>query len=134
LNACIGFSDSTALPPEAEFETATPTTVGSWKTVIEGVIYDKSVGFDQPVSGATVRYIVVHSYFMELQQGRINETESNKEGKFFLPVMVLDTDRVRIMIEAKGFVSYEENLVDLLGVKNFMIGLNPLTKLSEDSH
>ena len=134
--ACICFSDDTALTPGAEFETATPIPVGSWETVIEGVIYDKSVGFDQPVSGATVRYIVVHSYFMELQQGRTNKTETNKEGKFFLPVMVHDTDRVRILIEARGFVSYEENLigVDLFGGKNYVIGLNPLTKATEDSH
>ena len=136
LNACIELSDDNALPPGAEFETATPTPVGSWETVIEGVVYDKSVGSDQPVSGATVRYIVVHSYFMELQQGRINKTKTNNEGKFFLPVMVHDTDRVRILIEAKGFVSYEENLVgaDLFGGKNYMIGLNPLTEATEDSH
>lgn len=136
LNACIGFSDNTALSTGAEFETATPTPVGSWETVIEGVIYDKSVGSDQPVSGATIRYVVVHSYFMELQQGRINKTETDEEGKFFLPVMVHDTDRVRILIEAKGFVPHEENLVgvDLFGGKNYMIGLSPLTKATEDSH
>ena len=136
LNACIGFSDDTALSPGAEFETATPTPVGSWETVIEGVIYDKSVGIDQPVSGATVRYIVVHSYFLELQQGSINKTETDEEGKFFLPVMVHDTDRIRIMVEAQGFVTYDENLVgvELVGGKNYMIGLNPLTKATEDSH
>jgi len=135
LNACIGLSDDNALPPGVEFETATPTPVGSWETVIEGVIYDKSVGSDQPVSGATVHYIVVHSYFMELQQRRNNKTETNKEGKFILPVMVHDTDRVRILIEAQGFVSYEENLVgvDMFGGKNYMIGLNPLSKATEYS-
>lgn len=136
MNSCIGFSDDTAVPSGVEFETATPTPVGSWETVVEGVIYDKSEGPGRPVSGAIVRYIVVHSYFMELQQGRINKAETDEEGKFILPVMVHDTDRVRIMIEAQGFVSYEENLVgvDLFGGKNYMIGLNPITKATEDSH
>lgn len=136
MNSCIDFYSDTALPSGVEFETATPTPFGSWETVIEGMIYDKSVGPDQPVSGATVRYVVVHSYFMELQQGRINKTETGEEGKFILPVMVHDTDRVRIIIEAQGFVTYDDNLVgvELVGGKNYMIGLDPLTKATKDSH
>ena len=45
-----------------------------------------------------------------------------------LPVIVHDTDSVRILVEAQGYAPYEERLVgvDLLGGKRFDIGLTPL--------
>jgi len=44
-----------------------------------------------------------------------------------LPVTVHDMDSIRILIEAQGYMSYEEKLVgvDLLGGGNFEIGLTP---------
>ena len=110
----------------------TPTTtfpVGTWETVVEGVIYDLSVGPDKPISGAMVSYIVVHSYYMGLQAGRPNKTNTDTFGKFTLPVIVHDTDSIRIVIEAAGFDSYEEKLVgiDLFGGGSFDIGLTPVT-------
>ena len=108
---------------------STPLPVGTWETVVDGVIYDLSVGPDKPISGAMVSYIVVHSYFMGLQEGRPNKTNTDTLGEFSLPVIVHDTDSIRIVIAAAGFDAYEEKLVgiDLFGGRSFDIGLTPIT-------
>jgi hypothetical protein len=96
--------------------------------VIDGMIYDKSKDPGKPIAGASISYNVVHSYFSELQKGRPNKTVTDGRGKFSLPVIVHDTDNIRILIEAQGFISYEERLVgvDLFGGRSFDIGLTPL--------
>jgi hypothetical protein len=92
------------------------------------MIYDKSAGPGEPILGASISYNVVHSYFTELQEGRPNKTVTDRRGTFSLPVIVHDTDSIRILIEAQGFVPYEERLVgvDLFGGRSFDIGLAPL--------
>lgn len=109
-------------------ETSTPTPMGSWKTVIQGLIYDNSAGSAKPITGASISYLVAHSYFPELQEGRRTTTITDELGKFSLPVMVHDTDHIRILIEAPGYLSYEEELVgvDLSRGKNIIMGLIPL--------
>ena len=135
LAGCVGTLVNTAAPgnnittPQTAeaIKTSTPTPVGTWETVIEGVIYDNSVGPDRPIPGATIRYHVLHSYFWELQEGRPNQTETDEYGEFSLPVVVHDTDRIRVLIKAQGYRSYEERLVgvDLFGGKRFIVGLDP---------
>lgn len=109
-------------------DTPTPLPVGTWETVIDGMIYDKSTGPGRPIAGASISYNVVHSYFPELQKGRPNKTVTDIRGEFFLPVIVHDTDNIRILVEAQGFIPYEETLVgvDLFGGGSFDIGLTPL--------
>jgi len=137
LAACGGAPVSTETPERATVtatqteqptETPTPLPVGTWETVIEGIVYDQSRGPGNPIAGVSVSYNVVHSYFAELQQGRPNQTVTDAQGAFSLPVMVHDTDSIRVRIEAQGFISYEEKLVgvDLFGGRNFDIGLTPL--------
>ncbi|MBC8253075.1 MAG: hypothetical protein H8E35_03490 [Ardenticatenia bacterium] len=108
-------------------KTSTPTPVGTWKTVIDGMIYDRLTGPGKPIVGASISYDVLHSYFAGLQEGRPNKTTSDQIGEFALPVIVHDTDSIRILIEAQGYVSYEERLVgvDLLFGRSFDIGLTP---------
>jgi hypothetical protein len=117
-----------------KIETATPTPSGSWEIVIDGMVYDDSIGLDKPINDATINYIVLHSYFMELQDGRTNQTETDENGIFSLPVMVHDTDRVKIVVEAQGFISFEEKLigVDLLVDRSYEIGLFPIV-ISNDN-
>jgi hypothetical protein len=71
---------------------------------------------------------VLHSHFSELQEGRPNKTITDELGEFALPVIVHDTDSIRILVEAQGYSSYEEKLVgvDLFGGRSFDIGLTPL--------
>ena len=107
-------------------KTSTPTPQGTWETVIEGTIYDRSTEPGRPIVGASITYNV-HSYFPELQEGKANKTTTDQLGKFVLPVTVHDTDSIRILIEAQGYISYEEKLVgvDLLVGGYFEIGLTP---------
>lgn len=72
--------------------------------------------------------MVLHSYYAELQEGRANRTTTDELGEFALPVIVHDTDSIRVSVEAQGYVSYEERLVgvDLFGGRSFDIGLSPL--------
>ena len=109
-------------------KTSTPTPVGTWKTVIDGMIYDRLTGPGKPIVGASISYDVLHSYFAGLQEGRPNKTTTDQLGEFALPVMVHDTDSIRILVEAQGYVSYEERMVgvDLLFGRSFDIGLTPL--------
>ena len=109
-------------------KTATPTPMGTWKTVIGGMIYDRLTGPGKPIVGASISYIVLHSHFAELQEGRPNKTTTDQLGEFALPVIVHDTDSIRILVEAQGYVSYEERLVgvDLLGGRSLDLGLTPL--------
>ena len=109
-------------------KTSTPTPAGTWKTVIDGVIYDRHTEPGKPIVGASVSYDVLHSHFAQLQGGSSNKTVTDEHGAFALPVIVHDTDSVRILVEAQGYAPYEERLVgvDLLGGKRFDIGLTPL--------
>ncbi len=115
-------------PTLQPIKTSTPTPVGTWKTVIDGMIYDRLTGPGKPIVGASISYDVLHSYFAGLQEGRPNKTTSDQIGEFTLPVIVHDTDSIRILVEAQGYVSYEERLVgvDLLFGRSFDIGLTPL--------
>ena len=109
-------------------KTSTPTPMGTWKTVIDGMIYDRLTEPGKPIVGASISYNVLHSYFAELQEGRSNKTITDELGEFALPVIVHDTDSIRILVEAQGYISYEERLVgvDLLFGRSFDIGLTPL--------
>lgn len=107
--------------------TDTPTREGTWITAIDGFVYDFSTSTDVPVGGATVRYEIVLSYFPEIQEGYEQETTTDGQGEFTLPMIVHDTDTIRVVIEAPGFAPYEENFVgvDLVAGKSFIIGLVP---------
>lgn len=100
----------------------TPTPVGTWTMVIEGVIYDTATG--SAIAGASVHYQVVHSYFPDIQEGFPKETVSDEQGQFRLPMMVHDTDHIQIVAAAPGYMTYEEKL-DLFGDRSFTIGLTP---------
>jgi hypothetical protein len=107
-------------------KTSTPTPPGTWETVIEGTIYDRSTEPGRPIVGASIT-CNVHSYFPGLQEGKANKTTTDQLGKFVLPVTVHDTDSIRILIEAQGYILCEEKLVgvDLLAGGYFEIGLTP---------
>jgi len=109
-------------PAMQSIQTSTPTPLGTWEMVITGIIYDQSTG--KPISGASISYIVVHSYFPEIQEGRLNKTISNEHGEFNLPMIVHDTDNIKLLVEAYAYISYEEKL-DLLGNRSFIIRLTP---------
>ena len=117
-------------PPTPPMQTPVPTPmpVGTWETVIDGTIYDRLTEPGKPIVGASISYDVLHSYFAELQEGRPNSTITDELGKFALPVIVHDTDSIRIEVEAQGYTSHEEKLVgvDLFGGRSFDIGLTPL--------
>jgi hypothetical protein len=118
--------DATSSTP-AIILTSTPTIIGTWETEISGVIFDRLMGQDWPITDATITYDVLHTYFAGLQEGRPNQTKSDENGKFSLTVMVHDTDSIRILVEAQGYTSYEQRLtgIDLVVGKRFEIGLNP---------
>ena len=129
LAACGGTPHDTPAPaiPIATraaqpIQTSTPTPVGTWEMVIKGMICDLSTG--KPISGASISYVVVHSFFPEIQEGWPNTTISDENGKFSLPMIVHDTDNIRIVVEAPGFRSYEEKL-NLFGDRSLNIGLTP---------
>jgi len=116
---------ATAAPTDANIQAATATPLGTWETVIDGVIYEGAAGVGQPITGASVTFNVVHSYFPELQAGRPNQTVTDAQGQFSLPVIVHDTDRVQLIITAQGFMPYEESLAgfDLVAGRSLRIGL-----------
>ncbi|MGB3716982.1 MAG: hypothetical protein WA996_21380 [Candidatus Promineifilaceae bacterium] len=109
-------------------QTATPTPIGTWKTVIDGMVYDNVTEPGKPIVGASISYHVLQSYFPGLQEGRPSETISDAFGEFSFPVIVHDTDSIRILVEAQGYTPYEERLigVDLFGGRSFDIGLTPI--------
>lgn len=123
--ACGSPTTDPALPPSGG--TATPTPEGTWTTSVDGFVYDFSTSTDTPVSGATVRYEVVLSYFPEIQDGFEQTTTTDARGEFTLPMIVHDTDNIRVVVEAPGFAPFEENFVgvDLVAGKSFIIGLVP---------
>ena len=104
-------------------QTSTPTVIGTWEMVIGGMVFDQSTG--EPIPGASVRYVVMHSYFPEIQEGRLKATSSDAQGEYKLPMIVHDTDNIHIVVEANGYASYDEKL-DLLGSRNVNVGLIPL--------
>jgi len=118
----------TKTPTKQPGEQSTPTPMGTWTTIIDGTIVDRLAEPGKPIAGATISYIVLHSYFAELQEGRPNKTTTGELGKFALPVIVHDTDTIQILIEARGYESYQERLVgvDLLAGKTVDIGLTPI--------
>ncbi len=117
-------ADTQTIPP---IKTSTPTPVGTWKTVINGMIYDRLTGPGKPIVGASISYDVLHSQFAELQKGRPNTATTDERGEFGLPVIVHDTDSIRILVEAQGYTPYEERLIgiDLSGGRRLEIGLTP---------
>jgi hypothetical protein len=115
-------ANPTATHAAQPLPTATPTPVGTWQMVIEGLIYDTATG--RPIAGAAIRYKVVHSYFPEIQEGWPNATVSNEQGHFSLPMIVHDTDNIRLVVQSPGYITYEKKL-NLLGDRSFKIGLTP---------
>jgi hypothetical protein len=113
-------------------ETATPTPTGSWEAVIDGLIYDRATEPGKPIAGASIRYVVLATYFPGLQEGRPNKTLSNELGEFSLPVAVHDTDNIKILVEAEGYMPYEEKLVAMyvVGRQSFNIGLTPMVTVT----
>jgi hypothetical protein len=113
-------------------ETSTPTPTGSWEAVIDGLIYDRATEPGKPISGALIRYVVLATYFPGLQEGRPNETVSNELGEFSLPVVVHDTDSIKILVEAQGYMPYEERVVamNLVGRQSFNIGLTSMVTVT----
>lgn len=118
----------TYTPTKHPIMESSPTPMGTWKTVIDGMIYDRMTEPGKPIVGASISYHVLHSHFAELQEGQPNKTVTDKLGKFALPVIVHDTDSIEILVEAQGYIAYEERLagVDLLGGRSFDIGLTPI--------
>ncbi len=112
-------------PTETRLPATTATPIGTWETVIDGVIYDSAIGVDAPIVGASVAYDVLHSYFPELQAGRLNRTTTDAQGEFSLSVIVHDTDSVQLLVTAQGYMLHGERLVgvDLLAGRRFSIGL-----------
>jgi hypothetical protein len=108
--------------------TATPTPAGTWETVIDGRVYDKATEPGLPIAGASISYLVLQSYFSGLQEGRPNESISDEFGEFSLPVIVHDTDSIKILVVAEGYTPFEERLVgvDLFGGRRIDIGLTPI--------
>ncbi len=108
--------------------TATPTPAGTWETIIQGAIYAGRTNPTAPLSGAFVTYQVLHSHFPGLQEGRSNQAITDDSGHFTLPVMVHDTDAIKITVTAEGYQPYEERLVglDLLAGKILQLELAPL--------
>jgi hypothetical protein len=135
LIACSGFPrlnqeppipDNPTVAPTAQptqISTPTPTVIGTWEMVIEGKVFDQATG--KPIPEASVSYVVVHSYFPEIQAGRLKETSSDEHGEFKLPMIVHDTDNIHIIVEENGYFSYDEKL-DLLGSRYLDIELTPL--------
>ncbi|MBN1303796.1 MAG: carboxypeptidase regulatory-like domain-containing protein [Anaerolineales bacterium] len=117
--------------PVAELPTPTPTPVGTWEMVITGTVSDQRTG--EPIPAALIRYLVIHSYFPEIQEGRSMETTTDRQGRFSLPMIVHDTDNIRLRVEAGGYQIYEEKL-DLFGDRKLEIDLAPtaaMTGISE---
>jgi len=112
----------TATPTAQPIQTSTYTPVGTWEMVIHGVVYDQSMG--EPISGASVSYIVVHSYFPEIQEGRLKKTISDDHGEFSLSMIVHDTDNIKLLVDADTYIAYEKKL-DLFGNRSFNIELSP---------
>jgi hypothetical protein len=96
--------------------------VGTWQMMIEGEVHDATTG--EPIAGAAVRYEVVHSYFPGIQDGWDQATASDAQGQFSLPMIVHDTDNIRLVVAASGYTAYAEKL-DLFGDRTFSIGMTP---------
>src|SRR4030042_6177656 len=84
---------ATTTTPQA-LQAPAPTPPGTWEMVIEGMIYDEVTS--KPIAGATVSYVVAHSYFPEIQEGRSHSTRSDAQGMFALPMIVHDTHNITI--------------------------------------
>jgi hypothetical protein len=117
--AMPGRAHSTPVEPD---QTPTPTPPGSWQMVMAGEIYDSATG--DPIAGAAVYYEVVHSYFPEIQAGWPKETTSDAQGQFRLPMIVHDTDHLRLVVTAPNYKTYAQKL-DLFGDRYLRIGLTP---------
>jgi len=128
LTACVGTLAPIETATPMPIVTATPTPVGTWETVIDGRIYDEQTDPGKPIVGASITYDVLHSYFSVLQGGRPNKTITDELGEFVLPVIVHDTDVIRILVEAQGYLSYEERLggIDLVPGRRIEVGLTKL--------
>jgi hypothetical protein len=116
----ISFYPSPTNTPPAP--TTTPAFPGTFDMDLHGRVYDETI--NQPIEGARVRYVVVHSYFPEVHIGIQDEAVSDAQGEFTLSLIVHDTDNIRIVVGAPGYETYEKKL-DLFGDRRFDIGLTP---------
>ena len=112
--------DSTATLTAQPLQTDTPTPVGTWEMVLNGKVYDSTTV--EPIADAAVRYEVIASYFSEIQEGRPHATVTDAQGHFSLPMIVHDTDNIRIYAEAPGYAPYDAKL-DLFGDRFLDIAL-----------
>ena len=91
---------------------------GRW--CFNGKVYDSTTV--EPIADAAVRYEVIASYFSEIQEGRPHATVTDAQGHFSLPMIVHDTDNIRIYAEAPGYAPYDAKL-DLFGDRFLDIAL-----------
>ncbi len=82
---------------------STPTLpIGTWPVTITGMVYDASAGRDKPIVNAQVTYarssIVINS--------ETKQTRTDAQGHYTVAMMMHDTDRVLITVQAAGFAPY----------------------------
>jgi hypothetical protein len=111
---------STNTPPAPTVTLAYP---GTFEMGIGGKVYDEST--NQPIQGARIRYVVVHSYFPEVHIGVQDEAVSDEQGEFTLSIIVHDTDNIKIVVEAAGYQNFEQKL-NPFGDRSMDAGLAPV--------
>jgi len=118
----ISFSLTPTESPSAP--TSTPTFPGTFEMDLHGGVYDETTS--QPIEGATVRYVVVHTSFPEVHIGEQDEALTDDQGEFILSIIVHDMDNINIIVEALGYQAFEQKL-DPFGDRRIDVGLTPAT-------
>jgi len=110
---------STNTPPAPTITLAYP---GTFEMDLHGRVHDQTT--DQPIEGARIKYVVVHSYFPEVHIGVQDEAISDDQGEFKLSIIVHDTDNIKIVFEAAGYQTFEQKL-NPFGDRSMDAGLTP---------
>ena len=126
-------AEPTAVPTQTSTRTytptATPTPAGTWEVVIRGIVYDVSVGPQEPVGEAQVSYDH-HSYYPEVRGSGIKRAVTDLYGEYEFALLVHDTDTLVFMVEAQGFEPFRRRFTGLDlhpgGVHRLDLGLTPL--------
>ncbi|MFZ5820869.1 MAG: DUF6174 domain-containing protein [Chloroflexota bacterium] len=113
------YPSSTNTPPAPTITLAYP---GTFEMELHGRVYDQTT--EQPIQGARIRYVVVHSYFPEVHIGVQDEAVSDDQGEFALSIIVHDTDNIKIVVEATDYQAFEQKL-DPFGNRYVDIALAP---------